>query len=63
MQRFRHLSQCLPKEGFILNETSETNSSVSIYQKSPAKVVKPHSMHVKLVGSKLNSYCPTQKRN
>jgi len=53
---------CLLKEEFIPRETSKTNSGLLMYQKSPSQVGKPHSMHVKLIGSKLNSYHQIQKK-
>jgi len=53
---------CLPEEGFIPKEPFETNSGLLIYQKSPTQVLKPHSIHVKLIGSKFNSYHQTPKK-
>lgn len=53
---------CLPKEGFIPKDTSKPNSTLLIYRKAARQVVKPHSMHVRIVGSKLNTYHQIPKK-
>jgi len=46
----------LPNEPIIHKETSKINSTLLMYQNSSKEVVKPHSIHVKLVGSMFNSF-------